>query len=142
MSKDGRLGQPCIYGRDLNPHNTAINAGGSSGGEGALISFRRSLLGVGTDAAGLVISTVPRSQLTIRRIGQDPSPVLRDIRFQTQHRPNSIRRTSPQRATTPRTDPRRRRTASKRLRLPGILLQNRPRRRADSLRQHCPPCPF
>jgi amidase len=43
-----------IFGRALNPHNTALNAGGSSGGEGALVGFRGSPLGVGTDVAGSI----------------------------------------------------------------------------------------
>ncbi|KAL4892740.1 amidase signature domain-containing protein [Aspergillus ambiguus] len=43
-----------IYGRTLNPHNTALTAGGSSGGEGALVAFRGSILGVGTDVAGSI----------------------------------------------------------------------------------------
>lgn len=43
-----------IFGRTLNPHNTVLTAGGSSGGEGALIAFRGSPLGVGTDVAGSI----------------------------------------------------------------------------------------
>ncbi|EEA23642.1 hypothetical protein EYB25_006364 [Talaromyces marneffei] len=43
-----------IFGRTLNPHNTSLTAGGSSGGEGALIAFRGSILGVGTDIAGSI----------------------------------------------------------------------------------------
>ncbi|EXJ88869.1 hypothetical protein A1O3_01933 [Capronia epimyces CBS 606.96] len=43
-----------VFGRTLNPHNTALNAGGSSGGEGALIAFRGSPLGVGTDVGGSI----------------------------------------------------------------------------------------
>lgn len=43
-----------IFGRCVNPHNTALNAGGSSGGEGALVAFRGSPIGVGTDVAGSV----------------------------------------------------------------------------------------
>ncbi|KAL3464417.1 amidase signature domain-containing protein [Aspergillus heterothallicus] len=43
-----------IYGRTLNPHNTALTAGGSTGGEGALQALRGSILGVGTDIAGSV----------------------------------------------------------------------------------------
>ncbi|KAJ5996301.1 hypothetical protein N7499_007384 [Penicillium canescens] len=43
-----------IFGRTLNPHNTTLTAGGSSGGEGALVSFRGSILGVGTDIAGSI----------------------------------------------------------------------------------------
>ncbi|KIV86728.1 hypothetical protein PV11_02323 [Exophiala sideris] len=43
-----------VFGRTLNPHNTALTAGGSTGGEGALIALRGSLLGVGTDIAGSI----------------------------------------------------------------------------------------
>ncbi|KAJ5292215.1 amidase [Penicillium angulare] len=43
-----------IFGRTLNPRNTLLTAGGSSGGEGALIAFRGSPLGIGTDIAGSV----------------------------------------------------------------------------------------
>ncbi|GME38785.1 hypothetical protein GTA08_BOTSDO05197 [Neofusicoccum parvum] len=43
-----------IFGRTLNPHNTSLTAGGSSGGEGALVALRGSLLGVGTDIAGSI----------------------------------------------------------------------------------------
>ncbi|KAK8108352.1 fatty-acid amide hydrolase [Apiospora sp. TS-2023a] len=43
-----------VFGRTLNPWNTSLTAGGSSGGEGALVAFRGSPLGVGTDLAGSV----------------------------------------------------------------------------------------
>ncbi|EED14245.1 general amidase GmdB [Talaromyces stipitatus ATCC 10500] len=43
-----------IFGRTLNPHSTSLTAGGSSGGEGALVAFRGSILGVGTDVAGSI----------------------------------------------------------------------------------------
>lgn len=43
-----------VFGRTLNPHNTALTAGGSTGGEGALIALRGSLLGVGTDIGGSI----------------------------------------------------------------------------------------
>ncbi|KAJ5659364.1 hypothetical protein N7507_005815 [Penicillium longicatenatum] len=43
-----------IFGRTLNPHNTSLTAGGSSGGEGSLVGFRGSILGVGTDIAGSI----------------------------------------------------------------------------------------
>ncbi|WQF80938.1 Putative amidase signature domain-containing protein [Colletotrichum destructivum] len=43
-----------IFGRTLNPHKTSLTAGGSTGGEGALISFRGSVLGIGTDIAGSI----------------------------------------------------------------------------------------
>ncbi|KAH8194131.1 hypothetical protein TruAng_011702 [Truncatella angustata] len=43
-----------IFGRTLNPHKTSLTAGGSSGGEGALVAARGSPLGVGTDIAGSI----------------------------------------------------------------------------------------
>lgn len=43
-----------VYGRTLNPANVNVTAGGSSGGEGALVAMRGSVLGVGTDVAGSV----------------------------------------------------------------------------------------
>ncbi|KXH59315.1 hypothetical protein CSAL01_11001 [Colletotrichum salicis] len=43
-----------IFGRTLNPHHTKLTAGGSSGGEGALVTFRGSPLGIGSDLAGSV----------------------------------------------------------------------------------------
>lgn len=38
-----------LWGRTLNPLNRNLTSGGSSGGESALLSFRGSPLGVGTD---------------------------------------------------------------------------------------------
>ncbi|KAM0415933.1 hypothetical protein ACHAPT_013086 [Fusarium lateritium] len=43
-----------IFGRTLNPWNTMLNPGGSSGGEGALVAFRGSALGIGTDVGGSI----------------------------------------------------------------------------------------
>lgn len=43
-----------VFGRVLNPCNTLLTAGGSSGGEGALVALRGSPLGVGTDIAGSI----------------------------------------------------------------------------------------
>ena len=43
-----------MFGRTLNPNRLSLSAGGSSGGEGALIAMRGSILGVGTDIAGSV----------------------------------------------------------------------------------------
>ncbi|KFG87839.1 fatty-acid amide hydrolase [Metarhizium anisopliae] len=40
-----------VFGRTLNPWNTSLSAGGSSGGEGALIAMRGAPIGVGTDIA-------------------------------------------------------------------------------------------
>ncbi|KAF8560058.1 amidase [Imleria badia] len=43
-----------IFGRAVNPYNRQLTCGGSSGGEGALIACRGSVLGVGTDIGGSV----------------------------------------------------------------------------------------
>lgn len=43
-----------LFGRVLNPANRASTAGGSSGGEGALIAMNGSVLGVGTDIGGSI----------------------------------------------------------------------------------------
>ncbi|KAK5050425.1 hypothetical protein LTR84_003706 [Exophiala bonariae] len=43
-----------VFGRTLNPCNLSLTAGGSSGGEGALVGIRGSILGVGTDIAGSI----------------------------------------------------------------------------------------
>lgn len=43
-----------VFGRTLNPHRSNLTAGGSSGGEGALIAMRGSVLGIGTDIAGSI----------------------------------------------------------------------------------------
>lgn len=42
------------FGRTLNPRNRLLAAGGSSGGEAALIAFGGSVVGVGTDIGGSV----------------------------------------------------------------------------------------
>jgi amidase len=41
-----------LYGVTVNPYNGDHSAGGSSGGEGALIGLRGSALGVGSDIGG------------------------------------------------------------------------------------------
>lgn len=43
-----------IFGRTSTPWNTLLSAGGSSGGEGSLISLGGSPLGIGTDIAGSI----------------------------------------------------------------------------------------
>lgn len=40
----------------VNPFNTALTSGGSSGGEGALIGIRGSCMGIGTDIGGSIRS--------------------------------------------------------------------------------------
>jgi amidase len=43
-----------VFGRTLNPRNRELTTGGSSGGESALVTFRASFLGVGTDIGGSI----------------------------------------------------------------------------------------
>ncbi|GAA6007544.1 uncharacterized protein JCM10292_003921 [Rhodotorula paludigena] len=43
-----------LHGGTVNPANRALSAGGSSGGEGALIAMRGSPLGIGSDLGGSV----------------------------------------------------------------------------------------
>lgn len=43
-----------LWGRTLNPLNTTLNVGGSTGGEGALLAMRGSVLGMGTDMGGSI----------------------------------------------------------------------------------------
>jgi Asp-tRNA(Asn)/Glu-tRNA(Gln) amidotransferase A subunit family amidase len=43
-----------VFGRTLNPNKLSLTAGGSTGGEGALLKLRGSVLGIGTDMAGSV----------------------------------------------------------------------------------------
>ncbi|KAF2485720.1 amidase signature domain-containing protein [Neohortaea acidophila] len=43
-----------VFGRTLNPADRRLTAGGSSGGEGALVAMRGSILGIGTDVGGSI----------------------------------------------------------------------------------------
>ncbi|KZT10515.1 amidase signature enzyme [Laetiporus sulphureus 93-53] len=43
-----------VFGTTTNPHNKNYTPGGSSGGEGALLAYGGSRLGIGTDVAGSV----------------------------------------------------------------------------------------
>lgn len=44
-----------VFGRTLNPRNRKTTSGGSSGGESALITFKGSCLGVGTDIGKIAV---------------------------------------------------------------------------------------
>ena len=43
-----------LFGLTVNPFNTDLSPGGSSGGEAALIALRGSILGIGTDVGGSI----------------------------------------------------------------------------------------
>ena len=41
-----------LYGVTVSPYDSRLSAGGSSGGEGALIALKGSILGIGSDVGG------------------------------------------------------------------------------------------
>jgi amidase len=43
-----------LFGRTLNPHNSNLTSGGSTGGEAALLAMRGSVIGIGTDIGGSI----------------------------------------------------------------------------------------
>ncbi|ETS75483.1 Acetamidase [Pestalotiopsis fici W106-1] len=43
-----------VFGRTINPRNRDWSCGGSSGGEGAIVAMRGSIIGVGTDLGGSI----------------------------------------------------------------------------------------
>ena len=43
-----------VFGRTINPFNSAVTAGGSSGGEGVMVAMRGSMIGIGTDIGGSI----------------------------------------------------------------------------------------
>lgn len=61
-----------IFGRTLNPWNTMLSPGGSSGGEGALVAFRGSALGVGTDVGGMLVFSTMTADGIPTSVEQDP----------------------------------------------------------------------
>lgn len=52
-----------LYGVTVNPYNSNVSAGGSSGGEGALIALRGSCLGIGSDVGGSIRSPAANNGL-------------------------------------------------------------------------------
>jgi Asp-tRNA(Asn)/Glu-tRNA(Gln) amidotransferase A subunit family amidase len=43
-----------LYGVTVNPYNSALTSGGSSGGEGALVALHGSCIGIGSDVGGSI----------------------------------------------------------------------------------------
>lgn len=52
-----------LYGVTVNPYNTNLTSGGSSGGEGALLGLKGSPLGIGTDIGGSIRSPAANNGL-------------------------------------------------------------------------------
>lgn len=66
-----------FYGATTNPIITQLTLGGSSGGEGALLSLRGSCLGIGTDIGGSIrspASTACAQPATASRSTTSPRP--------------------------------------------------------------------
>ncbi|RFU28927.1 hypothetical protein B7463_g7421, partial [Scytalidium lignicola] len=78
-----------LYGVTVNPYSREVSAGGSSGGEGALIGMRGSCLGIGSDIGGSIRSPaancgifgfkltafrIPTDGWSSTMVGADPIP--------------------------------------------------------------------
>lgn len=63
-----------LYGVTVNPYNRTLTPGGSSGGEGALLGFRGSCLGVGSDIGAPSFSGLIPSDIFIIYRRQHPCP--------------------------------------------------------------------
>ncbi|KAK8132414.1 amidase [Apiospora kogelbergensis] len=71
-----------VFGRTLNPRNPCgLTAGGSTGGEGALLALRGSVLGVGTDIGGSIrVPSVCNGLYGLRpSVGVVPHGGVRDL---------------------------------------------------------------
>ncbi|KAK8000395.1 amidase [Apiospora arundinis] len=70
-----------LFGRTLNPRNLRLTAGGSTGGEGALLALRGSVLGVGTDIGGSIrVPSVCNGIYGLRpSVGVVPHGGVRDV---------------------------------------------------------------
>ncbi|KAK9464079.1 amidase signature domain-containing protein [Lipomyces oligophaga] len=44
----------CVYGQTVNAYNRTLSPGGSSGGEGAILSMKGATIGIGTDIGGSI----------------------------------------------------------------------------------------
>jgi amidase len=65
LGKEMKRGKWLIGNRvTTNPFNTTLTSGGSSGGEGALVGFRGSCLGIGTDIGGSIRSPAANNGLS------------------------------------------------------------------------------
>lgn len=80
-----------IIGQTLNPKNTNLSCGGSSGGEGALLALRGSSLGLGTDIGGSV--RIPAAYNGIFSIKPTPERVSYRLAANTNPGQNTYRST-------------------------------------------------
>jgi amidase len=64
-----------VYGRTLNPFNRKLTSGGSSGGEGALVAFRGSPIGLAADIGGSIRSPAANNGLFGAKISSARVPL-------------------------------------------------------------------
>lgn len=86
-----------VFGRTSNPRNKNWSSGGSSGGEGAIVGFRGSVIGVGTDIGMLdcpfpTASRTPMLTVPCRRIYPCSRRLQQSVRDPSQPRPPAIRK--------------------------------------------------
>ncbi|KAJ6178101.1 hypothetical protein N7519_008562 [Penicillium mononematosum] len=72
-----------VFGQSVNAFNHALISGGSSGGEGALLGSRGSVLGIGTDIGGSI--RVPSNLQGLYSISPTTGRVPWDCSFSHQH---------------------------------------------------------
>ena len=61
-----------LYGVTVNPYNRDLTAGGSSGGEGALMGMRGSCLGIGSDVGGKLLTELRKAESWLIHVRQYP----------------------------------------------------------------------
>ncbi|KAJ5555744.1 hypothetical protein N7461_004214 [Penicillium sp. DV-2018c] len=72
-----------VFGQSVNAFNSALISGGSSGGEGALVGCRGSILGIGTDIGGSI--RIPANLQGLYSICPSTGRVPWDCSFLHQH---------------------------------------------------------
>ncbi len=81
-----------IFKQSLNAFHNELISGGSSGGEGALVGVRGSLVGLGTDIGGDMCcnGSAPESLLILVRVDPHTSQLTRSLWLVTDHAKDSL----------------------------------------------------
>ena len=67
-----------VFGQTKNPVVSHLNPGGSSGGEGSVLAFNGSALGIGTDVAGSIRYVVAEAYILCQDISSRLENVTND----------------------------------------------------------------